>query len=118
MKKIKTLFIAVFGIFLVAAASPTIVSAALPGCGGSDTAVCQTDTNLIDGILKEVINTMLYLAGIIAVIMVIVGGIRYILSDGDSNKANQGKNTIIYALVGLVIAVSAYSIVNFVIGRI
>ena len=97
------------------------VYAELPQCqetGNTDTAICQTDQKLIGGILQNVINVMLYLAGAIAVIMVVVGGIRYITSDGDPGAAGKAKNTIIYALVGLVVAVLSYAIVNCVIDRI
>lgn len=86
--------------------------------GNENTTLCTTSVqDLTGGILKNVINALLLIAGVIAVIMVIVGGIRYITSDGDSNKANQAKNTILYAVIGIVVAVMSYSIVNFVIGR-
>lgn len=92
---------------------------AIPKCkDDTNAAICQTKTGLISGILKSVINTMIFLAGSIAVIMVVVGGIRYITSDGDPGAATKAKNTIIYALVGVVVAVASYSIVNFVIDRI
>ncbi|MEK7620836.1 MAG: pilin [Patescibacteria group bacterium] len=98
---------------------PSTAYAALPQCSTAPEAViCQTDQSLFGGVLKDVINIMLYLAGAIAVVMIVVGGIRYITSDGDPGAASKAKNTIIYALVGLVIAVMSYSIVNFVIGRV
>ena len=52
--------------------------------------------------------------GIIAVIMLIIGGIKYVLSGGDSKKVTDAKNTVLYAIIGLVIAVFSYAIVNFV----
>lgn len=92
---------------------------AIPKCkDDTNAAICQTKTGLISGILQSVINTMIFLAGSIAVIMVVVGGIRYITSDGDPGAATKAKNTIIYALVGVVVAIMSYSIVNFVIDRI
>lgn len=97
---------------------PTEQVFALEPCTGSDTQICKANNDLFGGILKEVINVMLYLAGAIAVIMMVVGGIRYITSDGDPGAATKAKNTIIYALIGLIIAVMSYSIVNFVIGSI
>lgn len=96
---------------------PTQPVFALKDCAGSNTEICKTNNDLLGGVLKEVINVMLYLAGAIAVIAIVIGGIRYITSDGDPGAATKAKNTIIYALVGLVIAVMSYSIVNFVIGR-
>lgn len=71
-----------------------------------------------DTALKTVLNIVFSLAGIIAVIVIVVGGLQYSISNGDPNKAAKAKNTIIYALVGLIIAISAFSIVNFVIGKV
>ena len=86
--------------------------------GASNTTICKSSpTSLTSGILGNVISILLFLAGTIAVIMIIVGGIRYITSDGDANKAGQAKNTIIYAIIGLVVAVLSYGIVAFVLGR-
>lgn len=71
-----------------------------------------------DGAFSRITNTILYIVGIIAVIMLVLGGIRYILSGGDSKKVTDAKNTIMYAIIGLIIAVFSYAIVNFVIGAI
>lgn len=114
----KLIYIASILVTLLTVVPAVPAYAALPQCNGNDAAICETDQSLLGGILKDVINVMLYMAGAIAVIMVVVGGIRYITSDGDPGAAGKAKNTIIYALVGLVVAVMSYSIVNFVIGRI
>ena len=71
-------------------------------------------TKLKDGI-KTVTNVLLFVLGAIAVIMIIIGGIRYTTSNGDSGQVTSAKNTILYAVVGLVIALLAYAIVNFVV---
>ena len=68
-----------------------------------------------DGVFKNVTNTILYIVGIIAVIMLIVGGIKYITSGGDSKKVTDAKNTVLYAIIGLVICLLAFAIVNFVV---
>ena len=68
-------------------------------------------------VIPNITNTLLTAAGIIAVIMIIVGGIMYSLSAGDSKKAGTAKDTILYAVVGLVITLLAGAIVNFVLGR-
>ena len=60
-------------------------------------------------------NTILYIVGIVAVLMLIIGGIKYVVSGGDSKKVTDAKNTVLYAIIGLVIAFLAYAIVNFVI---
>lgn len=68
------------------------------------------------GVFTTITNVLLYIVGAISVIMIIIGGIRYIVSGGDSNNVTAAKNTIMYAIVGIVIAVLGYAIVNFVIG--
>lgn len=67
--------------------------------------------------LQNVINILLFIAGIIAVIYIVIGGFRYVTSNGDSGSISKAKNTIMYALIGLVIAIMAYAIVNFVLGK-
>ncbi|RKW03785.1 MAG: hypothetical protein D8B38_01315 [Candidatus Saccharimonas sp.] len=67
--------------------------------------------------ITNIINIMLYALGAIAVIMIVVGGIRYTTSNGDSNGIQSAKNTILYAVAGLVVAILAYAIVNFVVSN-
>lgn len=71
-----------------------------------------------DGAFTNITNTILYIVGAIAVLMLVWGGIRYIISGGDSKKVTDAKNTILYALLGLIIAFFAYAIVNFVLNTI
>ncbi|MBQ3318453.1 hypothetical protein IJG76_00295 [Candidatus Saccharibacteria bacterium] len=66
------------------------------------------------GIVTRITNLILASIGIISVIMIIFGGIRYIVSGGDSKKVTDAKNTILYAIIGLVICLLSYAIVNFV----
>lgn len=67
-------------------------------------------------IVSQITNILLFAIGVIAVIMLIIGGIRYTVSGGDSAAISSAKNTILYAIVGIVIAILAYAIVNFVVG--
>ena len=67
-----------------------------------------------DSLVKKVVDWLLWFVGIISVIMMIWGGIRYAISGGDSSKVTAAKNTILYALIGLVVAVFAWAIVNWV----
>ena len=67
-----------------------------------------------DGVFTQVTNIVLYIVGIISVLMLVWGGLRYILSGGDSKKITDAKNTILYAIVGLIISVLAYAIVSAV----
>ena len=68
------------------------------------------------GVITTVTNVMLFVVGAISVIMVIVGGLRYVVSGGNTANITAAKNTILYAVVGLIIAIMAYAMVNFVIG--
>jgi len=65
--------------------------------------------------IKTIVNILLYLLGAIAVVMIVIGGIRYATSNGDASAVTSAKNTILYAVIGLVVAILAYAIVNFVI---
>ena len=76
---------------------------------------CPADLFGDTGVFKQVTNTVLYIVGIIAVIMLIIGGIKYVVSGGDSKKVTDAKNTVLYAIIGLIIAFLAFAIVNFVI---
>ena len=70
-----------------------------------------------DGLVTKIINILLWAIGIVSVIMLIIGGFRYATSNGDSNQVTAAKNTIMYAVIGLVIAMFAYAIVNFVLAK-
>ena len=78
----------------------------------------QKDTRPVSDIIKTIINTMLFIIGVMAVIMIIWGGIRYVLSAGNSAALTSAKNTIVYSIIGLIIAILAYAIVNFVINTV
>ncbi len=120
MKKILLAFVLTFS--LVAVAVPTPAHAAYDigtkVCDGINpdgvgTAKCD-DTGGVTKIFKQVINVLSFLVGAISVIMIIVGGFRYMISGGDSNAVSAAKNTILYAVVGLVIAILAQALVRFV----
>ena len=68
-------------------------------------------------LITTVINTLLYVIGAVAVIMIIYGGFKYVTSGGDSSGVTSAKNTILYAVIGLVVAVFAFVIINFVLGK-
>ncbi len=72
--------------------------------------------NLFDqnGIFRTITNVLLFLIGAVAVIMLIIGGVRYTISGGDSTAVTSAKNTILYAVIGIVVALLAYAVVNFV----
>lgn len=66
------------------------------------------------GVFQTITNILLFLIGAIAVIMLIIGGIRYVISGGDQAQVTSAKNTILYAIVGIVVAFLAFAAVNFV----
>lgn len=64
---------------------------------------------------QTVTNILLFIIGAVAVIMLVIGGIKYTVSNGDSNAIQSAKNTILYAIIGIVVAILAYAAVRFVI---
>lgn len=71
-----------------------------------------TDTQVAD-----VLNTVYMVAGIVAVIVIIIGGIRYTTSNGDAANVKSAKNTILYAVIGLIVIIMAAAITQFVVQR-
>ncbi len=69
-------------------------------------------------VVKLVINVFSWIVGIISVIMIIIGGLKYITSTGESSNINSAKNTILYAIIGLVVVALAQIIVLFVLGSV
>ena len=65
-------------------------------------------------IVRNLLNTTLGVVGVVAVIMIIIGGFYYTTSQGSSEKVQKGKNTILYGIVGMIICLSAFAIVNFI----
>lgn len=115
MKKLQVILASLavmFGVF----AMPTVVSAQ-----GSAEKIKEAVGQINDGEetslqdqIKTIVNVMLFILGAIAVIMIIIGGFRYVTSNGDQAGVKAGKDIVLYAVVGLVVAILAYAIVNFV----
>jgi cytochrome bd-type quinol oxidase subunit 2 len=70
-----------------------------------------------NGLIKTVVNVLLWAVGILSVIMIIFSGFRYITSAGDASKTKSAQSTLTYSVVGLIVAIMAYAIVNMVINR-
>jgi len=132
-KKIKqlALTIGVFSLLVTPVMAVATVSADIQGdvtCGTNLTVTsgqsCDAtnagagDNTNIDSILRLAVNIFSAIVGFIAVIMIIVGGVKYITSGGDSGNISGAKNTIIFALVGLVIVALAQVIVHFVLQKV
>lgn len=133
MRKLKAL-----ALYAALALSPLMVAAA-PAyavqtdiqkglCAGSNlqftdnvsNANCSTSdaTKKINDIVHTVINLFSAIVGIVAVVMIIVGGLRYITSGGNDTSVASAKNTLLYAIIGLVIVALAQIIVRFTLNKI
>ncbi|MFI5212825.1 MAG: pilin [Candidatus Saccharimonadales bacterium] len=103
-------------------ATPVAAYDAFPQCQvTSDNTVCKAKNEDTAATAttkaKTLINTMLYILGMVAVVMIVFGGIRYAKSTGDASKVKQAKDTIVYSVAGLAVALLAFSIVNFVLAQ-
>lgn len=112
--------------FLSFAAASTASAFSLFGdaCDGNQNATVCEDADRggnpifgSDSIITVIVNILSIIIGVSAVIVIIIAGIQYMLSTGDPTKVNNAKNAILYALVGLGIAVAAQVIVRFIISR-
>lgn len=74
-----------------------------------------TDANVV---IKNVTNIMFFIIGAVSVIMLIYGGIRYTTSGGNANSVTAAKNTIMYSIIGLVVAILAFAVVQFVVNQV
>jgi hypothetical protein len=90
---------------------------ACSGASLQSNGACTDSSSSITTLIKAVILVISWIVGIVSIIMVIFGGFRYVTSGGDSAATASARNTIIYALVGLVIAVLAQTLVYFVFTR-
>lgn len=106
-----------FGLVAFAHQGSTSAINVSKGCSGGEVCKELKNTNAVNPLVRTLIGTMLFILGTISVIMIIVGGIKYTTSNGDQAKVTSAKNTILYAVVGLVVALLAYAIVNFVIAQ-
>lgn len=128
IKKIKLLLISTFALGLFAL--PALAVAQTPDikgnlCGGASNlqfgaagnCAANADETGLNQLIAKIINIVSIIVAIVAVIMIIVGGFKYIASGGDSSKVTGAKNTILYAVIGLVIVAIAQFIVKFVLGQ-
>lgn len=93
------------------------------GNGGGSSAACQGSNKTTDpiggnnGVIFKVIDILSLIAGVAAVIIIIIAGIKFILSNSDSSAVTSARNTIIYSMIGLIVIVLARNIVIFVLTR-
>lgn len=135
MKKfIKTFVITTtssLALLMPALAMPIAVHAANAGttlqqgvCGGADLSLTSksctdtTSTTKVNQMITKIINIFSIIVGVIAVIYIIIGGIKYVTSGGEANNITAAKNTIMFAIVGLIIVALAQIIVRFVLNKV
>jgi hypothetical protein len=125
----KKTFVSIMGVLalvvVVGATMPQVAHAAIDvfqNCSGNaSTAVCKARGDKLFGptsIWTNILNTLIYITGSISALMIVIGGLRYTISGGDQGALTSAKNTILYAVVGLVLSLMGYAIVNFVLSRI
>jgi len=78
----------------------------------------NADANRLNSTIQLIVNLFSVIVGIVAVIMIIIGGLKYIISSGDASNITSAKNTILYAIIGLVIVALAQFIVRFVLSKV
>ena len=121
MKKIIFLALMSLGVASVLSLSVASTNASAQVSSGINAATTDEMKNKqIDGsngVIRIVSNILIWVVGIVAVIMIVWSGFKYITAAGDSGKIASAKSSLIYAIVGLIIAILAYAIVNFVMER-
>lgn len=134
-KKLKSAFLTTSALFalLIPLAVPVAVHAEVTtadlqgglSCGANlqlQSGPCATQDpgaeDKVNGIIKFAINIFSIIVGIVAVVFIIIGGLRYITSGGESSNIQTAKNTILFAVVGLVIVALAQIIVRFVLSKV
>jgi len=109
--------VASFSLFVFAVPTVGAASAVDEACKVDPNAtICKSSTSVND-LVTTIVNILLFVIGAISVVMIIIGGIMYATSSGDSGQVTKAKNTLLYAVIGLVVAFAAFAIVNWVVAR-
>lgn len=129
IKTFLAVFISIFSlnIFSLApvSASNASASASRDVCNASGVSAevkkaagCSGNSNALPKAIQSILSAIIVVSGIIAVVFIVYGGIQYMTSAGDAGKIKKAKDTILYAVIGLIVCALAFAIVNFVIGSI
>jgi len=131
--KIKNIILAAIAILMVAfvptparvGASSITIDDSKDACDVMDATdpnynlICGSGSNTdAQAKVKGVLNVVFTLIGIVAVIVMIIGAVYYMISQGEPKKIEKAKNTIMYALIGLIVTLSAFAITNFIISAV
>jgi hypothetical protein len=118
-----------FGQFALVASAQDVTNQIQSGlCAGSNlnlnnidnpSGTCSSDAiQRVNNIIRHIVNILSAIVGVVAVIMIIIGGFRYITSGGNDTSVTSAKNTILYAIIGLIIVALAQVLVHFVLRNI
>lgn len=127
VKRLSRFLLATGLVAIVGAGCSTLSAPAQAQCVGFDCVESKIDKdiskntandNSVESIVATITNTIIYLVGVASIIMLIYGGILYTISAGDSTKTKKAKDTIMYALIGLVVAVLSFALVRYVVSSI
>jgi hypothetical protein len=117
MKKLLVITFAVLALCAVLAPEPLLAQAC-----GDDTIIgdiknipCNDEAGSSQ--IEQILKSVFVVAGFLSVLFVVIGAIRYVLSSGNPESAKGAKDTILYALIGLIVAGSAFAIIEFVVER-
>jgi hypothetical protein len=98
--------------------------AACNGAGGAwsahglETGTCSSsDSRTVNSTLRQVMTILFYVSGSIAILMIIIGGVRYVVSAGDQSAVANAKNTVMYSVIGLVVIMVSAALVSFVLNN-
>ena len=123
----QTVFVSLFA--MAALASPMLVHAAA-GCSSTDLTIssgiaCGAPTSASStplfgngGLFQKIADVLIFVIGAVAVLMIIIGALRYTLSAGNPSATTGAKDTILYAVIGLIVAILAFAIVQFVVSKV
>lgn len=112
--------IAGFGLVIVpsyaSASGPNVLDPACAGTEAAKSPICKDrNKDKVPAFVKTLVNVLLYVLGAVSVIVIVISGFFYATSGGDAALITKSKNTLLYAVVGLIVALLAYAVVNFVI---
>lgn len=119
MKTFAAVLVVLGGLGLLAAPQVGAINVVQDSCkNGSTAKICDTEKENIEnsGFIPNLVNTLLYLIGAVAVLMLIYGGFTYVMANGDATRVKRAKDIILYAIVGLIVAIMAWGIVSFTVG--
>ena len=125
--KVKTLAAGGLGVVAMGLqAAPTFAAGKVrcpDGTEKADLSACPDLRNTLNSndlmtTLNTIINVVIGIIGFVAVMVIILGGVQYTTSAGDSGKVKKAKDTIMYGIIGLIVALMAYSIVNFILSNV